>query len=94
MGRDSTLEQQKFPELFVMVDKNVTKTLVSLGMIRIPRKGGTYNYSFETYWEIMRICHDELDQYKKVHENIQGLLELDEKPTTLTRIFDKCTFRN
>ena len=81
-----------FPELFVMVDKNVAKTLISLGVIKIPRKGGTYNFSFESYWQIMHICHEELQERRKLHGNIQSLLELDGKPTTLTRIFDKCTF--
>lgn len=81
-----------FPELFVMVDKNVTKTLTEQGLIRIPRKGGTYDYSFKSYWQIMQICYRELEQYLRLYGDIQNLLESDKKPTTLTRIFDKCTF--
>jgi len=82
-----------FPELFVIVDKNVTKTLTELGLIGIPRKGGTYDYSFDSYWQIMQICYRELEQCVRLYGDIQNLLEFDKKPTTLTRIFDKCAFK-
>lgn len=82
-----------FPELFVMVDRNVGQTLIGLKLIKIPRKGDTYYFCFEKYWEIMKICYAELKQYKK-QGDISSLLELDEEPTTLTRIFDKCVFKS
>lgn len=81
-----------FPELFVMVDSNVANTLNQFGYIKIPRKGYTYYFSFEFYWEIMEICRKELEEYQKRHGNLQRLLDMDDKPTTLTRIFDKCAF--
>jgi len=70
-----------FPDLFVIVDKNVKKAL---------HKSGPLN--FKKYWDIMMICHEELDEWKKSHGTLGNLLELDSKPTTLTRIFDKCAF--
>lgn len=82
-----------FPELFVMVDKHVTETLVRKGLIRISRKGGTWDYSFESYWRIMEICNYELGQYRERYGSVQSLLEMDKQPTTLTRIFDKCCFK-
>jgi hypothetical protein len=80
-----------FPELFVMVDKNVATTLTKLGLVKFSRKGSTHHYCFEKYWKVMRICYDELGQYKK-HGDLSDLLKLDKWPTTLTRIFDKCAF--
>lgn len=81
-----------FPELFVMVDSNVAKTLDQLGLIKIRRKGSTYDFSFEIYWQVMKICKMELEEYRKRHGNLQSLLDMDDEPTALTRIFDKCTF--
>lgn len=81
-----------FPELFVMVDKNVAEALKQLGLIKIKRKGSTFAFSFEIYWQVMEICRKELEEYQKRHGNLQRLLDMDNKPTTLTRIFDKCAF--
>jgi len=81
-----------FPELFVMVDKKVAKTLTELELIRFSRKGGTYCFCFEKYWKIIKICYAELEQYKK-QGDISDLLKLDKEPTTLTRMFDKCVFK-
>jgi len=81
-----------FPELLVMVDKNVAKALVNERLIKIPRKGSTYDFSFKSYWKVMLICRQELEEWKKLHKGIQSLLGLDREPTTLTRIFDKCAF--
>jgi len=75
-----------------MVDKNVAITLNKLRLIEIQRKGETYDFSFKSYWQVMEICHKELENFRKEHGNLQILLNMDEKPTTLTRIFDKCAF--
>jgi len=82
-----------FPELFVMVDRHVAETLIELRLIRIPRKGGTWDYSFGSYWRIMEICDQELKRYRERYGSVQSLLESDKQPTTLTRIFDKCSFK-
>lgn len=81
-----------FPELFVMLDRNVAKTLNQLGLIKIRRKGSTYEFSPEIYWQVMKICKMELEEYQKRHDDLQSLLDMDDEPTALTRIFDKCTF--
>lgn len=81
-----------FPELFVIVDKHVAETLKRLGLIEIQRKGSTYNFLFESFWQAMEICYKELEHYRKNHDNLQTLLDMDSKPTTFTRIFDKCAF--
>ena len=81
-----------FPELFVMLDSNVAKTLNQLGLIKIRRRGSTYDFSFEIYWQVMKICKMELEEYQKRHGDLQSLLDMDDEPTTLTRIFDKCAF--
>jgi hypothetical protein len=40
----------------------------------------------------MNICREELDEWKEMYGNTDALLQLDLPPTTLPRIFDKCTF--
>jgi len=70
-----------FPELFVMVDRYVKKALHKSGSL-----------PFRKYWDIMMICRQELEEWKELHGTIDNLLELDTKPTTLTRVFDKCAF--
>jgi len=71
-----------FPELFIMVDSNVKKA--------VGRSGP--GVPFGKYWDIMMICRRELEEHKKVQGSYNSLLESDIKPTTLTRIFDKCAF--
>jgi len=71
-----------FPELFVMLDQNVAKTVLNL---RPPQY-----YNFTQYWKAMNKCRNELMEWQKLYGNTDSLLELDLKPTTLTRIFDKC----
>jgi len=75
-----------------MLDRNVAKKLNQLGLIKIRRKGSTYYFSFEIYWQVMKICKMELEEYQKRHGDLQSLLDMDDEPTTLTRIFDKCAF--
>jgi len=70
-----------FPELFVMVDKYVKKALHKSGDI-----------SFRKYWDILIICRQELEEWRTLHGTVDNLLELDTKPTTLIRVFDKCAF--
>lgn len=70
-----------FPELFVMLDKYVG---CALGYLP-----GEYN-NFEAYWATMNICRQELKEWQELYGSTDSLLELDQKPTTLTRIFDKC----
>lgn len=71
-----------FPELFVITDIWVRKALAkSLG-----------HFSFDEYWSIMMACRRELRAWQKLHGTLENLIELDEKPTTLTRVFDKCAF--
>lgn len=81
-----------FSELFVMLDRNVAKNLINRRLIRFVRKGSTYQFSFEKYWEVMSLCYNQLEEYRNRYGNIQQLLEYDEPPTTLTRIFDKYNF--
>lgn len=70
-----------FPELFVIADRWVRKAL------------GKYGYfSFDEYWSIMMTCRKELRAWQEKYGNLESLIGLDEKPTTLTRIFDKCAF--
>ncbi|MFC1995206.1 hypothetical protein ACFLVK_02220, partial [Chloroflexota bacterium] len=69
------------PKLFVMLDKNVGKAC--------GYSAGQYN-SFQAYWTVMNICHNELNEWIKEHGSSNTLLHLDPKPTSLTRIFDKC----
>ncbi len=77
-----------FPELFVMLDKEMAKALYHNGY---RDRKGKYN-NFTTYWkEAMQACHDELEAWREIYGSTDSLLELDgERPTTLVRIFDKC----
>lgn len=70
-----------FPELFVMADQWVMKGLHKTGPI----------YPWKC-WSIMMICRRELTEWEESHGDLESLIELDKKPTTLTRIFDKCAF--
>jgi hypothetical protein len=70
-----------FPEFFVMLDKNVGKTC--------GYSSGQYN-NFQAYWRVMKICHEELSEWKSRYGSLDTLLHLDRTPSTLTRIFDKC----
>jgi len=70
-----------FPELFVMMDSLV---MCGLGLDGIP--------NFENYGSIMITCQDELQEWRRKFGDLESLIRLDEKPTTLTRIFDKCAF--
>ncbi len=70
-----------FPELFIMLDRNV-------GMA-VGYRNGHYN-NFGSYWKVLHICRNEIEEWKEVHGNTDSLLRLDEAPTTLPRIFDKC----
>lgn len=70
-----------FPELFVIVDKWVKKGL---------RKTGPLN--FRKYWSVMTLCQDQLNEWQTSHGDLKNLIKLDQQPTTLTRIFDKCAF--
>jgi hypothetical protein len=72
-----------FPELFVMLDQNVGKAA--------GYRPGQYN-NFWSYWEVMNICRDELEEWKEIHDSTDSLLQLDLPPTTLPRIFDKCAW--
>ncbi len=71
-----------FPELFVMLDRNVGKTALK-------QSSGQYN-NFASYWKIMRKCKGELVEWQELYGSTKSLLKLDLEPTTLTRIFDKC----
>jgi hypothetical protein len=70
-----------FPELFVMLDKNVGSTC--------GYSPGQYN-NFGAYWKVMMICHDELKAWTNKYGSIDGLLRLDPLPTSIARVFDKC----
>lgn len=70
-----------FPDLFVIVDRYVKKAVHSSGELY-----------FGKYWDIMMICRGELREWEQHHGNLDSLLRLDTKPTTETRIFDKCAF--
>lgn len=70
-----------FPELFVMLDKNVGKA--------VGYRPGQHN-NFWSYWKVMDICKNELKEWEKINGSTDGLLQLDLPPTTLPRIFDKC----
>jgi hypothetical protein len=72
------------PELFVMLDQNVGKAVLEYS-------AGQYN-NFASYWKVMKICRDELLEWRKLYGSTDSLLKLDYEPTTLTRIFDKCAF--
>ena len=70
-----------FPELFVIMDSFVIK---GLGLSGFP--------DFRNYWSIMTRCREELREWQQKFEGLESLTCLDQKPTTLTRIFDKCAF--
>ncbi len=70
------------PEPFVMLDKNVAKAVLNL---RPPQY-----YSFTQFWTTMSKCRNELLEWRRIYGKTDSLLVLDLKPTTLTRIFDKC----
>jgi len=71
------------PELFVMLDQNVGKAVLEYST-------GQYN-NFASYWKVRKGCRDELLEWRKLYGSTDSLLNLDYEPTTLTRIFDKCT---
>ncbi len=68
-----------FPELFVMLDKWVAKALCL----------NRYN-SFSAYWSALRLCHDDLEEWRNTLGSLHSLVALDVPPTTPTRVFDKC----
>ena len=70
-----------FPELFVMLDHNVAEA--------VGYRPGQHN-NFWSYWKVMDICRNELEEWKEIHGSNDSLLQLDLPPTTLPRIFDKC----
>lgn len=70
-----------FPKLFVMLDRYVGRAL--------GYEEGEYN-NFEAYWATINICRQELKEWQELYGSTDSLLKLDQKPTTLTRIFDKC----
>lgn len=70
-----------FPELFVIADQWVSKGLRKIGPIDSWK-----------YWSVMMICRRELEEWQKTRGDLKSLMELDQQPTTLTRIFDKCAF--
>jgi len=72
------------PELMVMLDQNVGKTVLNYSP-------GQYNNSV-SYWKVMKICRDELMEWQRRCGSTSSLRNLDCEPTTLTRIFDKCAF--
>ncbi|MCJ7633884.1 hypothetical protein MUP77_16050 [Candidatus Bathyarchaeota archaeon] len=69
------------PELFVMMDSFVIQGLDMNGF-----------RDFRNYWSIMTTCHKELRDWQRKFLGLDSLTCLDQKPTTLTRIFDKCAF--
>ena len=70
-----------FPELFIMLDQNVAKA--------VGYSSGQYN-NFSSYWKVMKICSNELTEWRRIYGSTDSLLQLDLPPTTLTRTFDKC----
>jgi len=72
-----------FPELFVILDRNVKETL------SIPQGR---SLCFDDYWKAMDTCRRELGEWQKEIGTIEELKSLDEFPTTPIRIFDKCAF--
>ena len=70
-----------FPELFIMLDKNVGKAC--------GYSPGQYN-NFQAYWKVTKLCYGELIEWNNKYGSIDNLLCLDKQPTHLTRIFDKC----
>jgi hypothetical protein len=70
-----------FPELFVMLDQNVGKA--------VGYRPGQHN-NFWSYWKVMEICRNEIEEWEIIHGSTDTLLQLDLPPTTLPRIFDKC----
>jgi hypothetical protein len=70
-----------YPELFVLMDSFV---LAGLGLKAIP--------DFQNYWSILTTCRNELQEWQRAHGGLDDLTRLDQTPTTLTRIFDKCAF--
>jgi hypothetical protein len=73
-----------FPELFVMLDKNVGNAC--------GYSPGQYN-NFQAYWNVMMICHSELKAWVNKYGGVNGLFLLDPLPTSITRVFDKCATR-
>jgi hypothetical protein len=71
-----------FPDLFVIADDNVMYCCFK----------GHWALDFERYWQVMLICQGELQDWQQQHGDMDRLLKLDMKPTTATRIFDKCAF--
>jgi hypothetical protein len=69
------------PEFSVIVDHNVADALNKTSL-----------HQFERYWWVMASCRRELDAWRELNGDLSSLLEVDENPTTLTRIFDKCAF--
>ena len=78
-----------FPELFIILDRNVAKTIR-----RTTRSFGSNHNNFVSYWQTMRVCIKELKEWKEENGDFDSLPKLDVGfgPTTLTRIFDKCAF--
>lgn len=76
-----------FPELSVIVDSNVQKAINCY----IP-DFDKWTLDSDRYWQVMMICAKELGEWKEQRGGLDRLLKLDSKPTTLTRIFDKCAF--
>ena len=72
------------PEFFVMLDKNVGKA--------VGFSSGRYN-NFASYWRVMETCRAELLEWQTEYGNTDSLLALDDEPTTLTRVFEKCAFK-
>lgn len=70
-----------FPELFIMLDQIVGRA--------VGYRPSQYN-NFGSYWNAMDICRKELEEWQEKHGDIDSLLQLDNPPTTLPRIFDKC----
>lgn len=70
-----------FPELFIMLDQNVGRA--------VGYRPSQYN-NFDSYWNVMNICREELEEWQEIHNDTDSLLQLDTPPTTLPRIFDKC----
>lgn len=68
-----------FPELFVMLDRCVAKALCL----------NPYN-KFSVYWSVLRLCHDDLEEWRNIRGSLDSLVALDVPPTTSVRIFDKC----
>lgn len=76
-----------FPEFFIMLDRRVAKTIRRI----TPNFGSNYN-NLVSYWQAMMICRNELEAWQEENGDLHNLLNLDNDPTTLTRIFDKCAY--